>query len=188
MKQYIVKDLMVPISEYAVIREDDSIFEASLALESAQQAFDQSKYQHRGILVADKGGNIIGKLSQMDVLRALEPKYKEMKSDHPGMSKFGFSKKFLLSMLDTYELFDKPMDDICKKAGLEKVSQYMHTPTEGEFIDRNDSMDKAIHLLITGHHQSLLITKNNKIIGILRLTDVFASVFHTMKECDFNSK
>jgi len=28
-----------------------------------------------------------------------------------------------------------------------------------------------------------MVTQDNKIIGILRLTDVFASIFHTMKEC-----
>jgi hypothetical protein len=34
-----------------------------------------------------------------------------------------------------------------------------------------------------GHHQSLLVTRKEKILGILRLTDVFAAVFHKMKEC-----
>ena len=36
---------------------------------------------------------------------------------------------------------------------------------------------------VIGHHQSLLITRGDKIEGILRLTDVFAAVFHKMKEC-----
>jgi CBS-domain-containing membrane protein len=34
-----------------------------------------------------------------------------------------------------------------------------------------------------GHHQSLLVTAGEKIVGILRLTDVFAALFHKMKEC-----
>ena len=46
-------------------------------------------------------------------------------------------------------------------------------------------MDKAIHLLVVGRHQSLLVTKGEEITGLLKLTDVFASVFHTMKECGF---
>ena len=45
------------------------------------------------------------------------------------------------------------------------------------------SLDEAIHQLIMGHHQSLLVTRGEKIVGVLRLTDVFAAVFHTMKEC-----
>jgi CBS domain-containing protein len=185
MKNFIVKDLMVPLSEYAVISDDASIYEAVLALEKAQQAYDQTKYRHRGILVKNKEGNIVGKLVQLDVLRALEPKYEDMKSDTPGIAKYGFSRKFLLSMLETYKLFDKPLDDICRKAGLEKVSKYMHRPTEGEYIAEDDSLDRAIHLFVVGHHQSLLVTRGEKIVGLLRLTDVFAAVFHAMKNCQF---
>ncbi|MDA8137773.1 MAG: CBS domain-containing protein [Desulfobacteraceae bacterium] len=184
MKNYKVKDLMVPRAEYAVISEDASIYEAVLALEKAQQAFDQSRYQHRAILVENKKGQIMGKLGQLDILGALEPKYREMKGDTPGMAKFGFSKKFLLSMLETYELFNKPLDDLCKKAGQAKVKTFMHQPTEGEYIDANDSLDKAIHLLFVGRHQSLLVTEGKEITGLLRLTDVFAAVFHAIKECN----
>jgi CBS domain-containing protein len=183
MKNFKVKDLMVPRSEYAVISEEASIHEAVLALEKAQQEFDQTRYRHRAILVEDKNHRIVGKLGQLDILRSLEPKYQEMRTDTPGMAKYGFSKKFLLSMLETYQLFNKPMEDLCKKAGQEKVIKYMHRPTEGEYIDESDSLDKAIHLLVVGHHQSLLVTRKEEIVGLLRLTDVFAAVFHAMKEC-----
>lgn len=176
---------MVSRSEYAVISEDANIYEAVLALEKAQQDYDKSPYHHRAILVEDQNKKIVGKLSQIDVLRALEPKYKELQADMPGMAKYGFTKKFLLSMLETYSLFGKPMDDICRKAGQEKVADYLHRPTEGEYIDEDDSLDKAIHLMVVGYHQSLLVTKGNEITGLLRLTDVFASVFHAMKACNF---
>ena len=81
MEQYKVKNLMVPLSEYAVIPENATIFEAVLALEKAQQVFNQNNYQSRAILVKDDAGNIVGKLDQLDILRALEPKYGEIKSD-----------------------------------------------------------------------------------------------------------
>ncbi len=185
MKQYKVKNLMVPLSEYAVIPENATIFEAVLALEKTQQSFNQNSYQSRAILIEDSKGNIIGKLGQLDILRALEPKYAEIKSDMPGMAKYGFSKQFLLSILDTYKMFDKPLDDICRKAGMEKAVKYMHRPTEGEYISADESLDQAIHMLIVAHHQSLLVTQKKKIIGILRLTDVFANISKHMKECKF---
>lgn len=183
MKRYKVKDLMVPRSEYAVIAEDVSMYDAVVALEKAQRQFDQTRYRHRAILVEDRAHRIVGKLGQLDVLRSLEPKYEEMKSQTPGLDKFGFSKKFMLSMLETYQLFNQPMDDICNKAAQETVAKYMHRPTEGEYIDQDASLDQAIHLLILGHHQSLLVTSGEEIIGILRLTDVFAAVYHAMKTC-----
>lgn len=186
MKKLKVKDLMVPLQEYAVIGEESSIYEAVLALEKAQREFSQSqsRYRHRAILVEDKNHKIVGKLGQLDILRSLEPKYQEMKGDLAGMSKYGFSKTFLLSMLENYHLFDRPMDDVCRKAGQEKVHKYMHRPTEGEYVAENDCLDTAIHLLVVGRHQSLLVAREDAIVGLLRLTDVFTVVFDKMKACD----
>jgi len=182
VKSYKVKDLMVPLSEYATISQDASIFDAVSALEKAQEEFDATRYRHRAILVLGPGGKVIGKLSQWDLLRSLEPKYEEMK-DSRGLTKLGFSKTFMLSMLETYKMFDKPMEAICRKAAQQKVRTYMHAPTEGEYIDEQAALNEAIHLLVLGHHQSLLVTRNGEIVGILRLTDVFAAVFHAMKQC-----
>ena len=64
-----------------------------IALEKAQEKFDQSRYRHRAVLIYDKNDNIIGKVSQLDVLRALEPKYEAM--GIPGsLSRFGLTKRF----------------------------------------------------------------------------------------------
>ena len=184
MKSYLVKDVMVPLSEYATVSVDATLFDAVLSLESAQENFEDrhTRYRHRAILVLGKDGQVVGKLSQLDVLKALEPKYKDvLKSD--GLNRFGFSKQFIKSMLDEYQLFASPLDDICRKAGEQSVKNFMYAPTEGEYVSADDSLDVAIHQLIVGHHQSLLVTDGQKIIGILRLTDVFAAVFHKMKEC-----
>ena len=35
---------------------------------------------------------------------------------------------------------------------------------------------EAIHQLVMGRHQSLLVTKGKDIVGILRLTDVFREI------------
>jgi CBS domain containing-hemolysin-like protein len=87
------------------------------------------------------------------------------------------------SMLEDYQLFADSLDDICRKAGEQLVKNFMHALTEGEYISQGSDLAVAIHQLIIGHHQSLLVTDGEKIVGILRLTDVFAAVFHKMKEC-----
>ncbi len=184
MKSYLVKDLLVPLEEYATVDESATLYEAVLALEEAQEKFEDkhSRYSHRAILILDKTGNVVGKLSQLDVLKALEPKYQEMVQGK-GLHRYGFSKQFMKSMLEDYNLFASPLDDICRKAGEQNVKKFMYTPTEGEYVSENVSLDVAIHQLIMGHHQSLLVTRDEKIVGILRLTDVFAAVFHKMKGC-----
>ncbi len=183
MKSFIVSELMVPLSEYATVSEDATLYEAVVALEKAQDEFDETRYRHRAILVFDKKGKVVGKISQHDVLQGLEPKYGDMGERIP-VSRFGFSPKFLASMLEQFKLFDKPLDDICKKASEMKVKSFMTLPTEGEYIDQGASLDLAIHQLIMGHHQSLLVTGKNQIVGILRLTDVFKHICQRMKECN----
>jgi CBS domain-containing protein len=184
VKSYTVKDLMVPLSEYATVSEDATLYEAVLALEAAQEKFEDkhTRYRHRAILILDKAGNVVGKLGQLDVLKALEPKYQGMAAGE-GSHRFGFSKQFMKTMLEDYHLFANPLNDICRKAGEQNVKNFMYTPTEGEYVAEDASLDVAIHQLIMGHHQSLLVTRDQKIVGILRLTDVFAAVFHKMKDC-----
>ena len=177
-----MSDLMVPLSEYATVSEDATLYEAVLELERAQAEFDHTKYRHRAILVYDKNNVIIGKLSQMDVLRALEPKYAEMGTGK-GLGRYGFTKAFMTSMLDNFQLFEQPFTEICKKASLQNVTEFMSSFSEGEYVEGNATMDKAIHQFVLGNQQSLLVTHEGKVVGILRLTDMFAVVFHAMKEC-----
>jgi hypothetical protein len=42
VKNYLVKDLMVPLSEYATVPMESTLFEALLALEKSQEEFDHT--------------------------------------------------------------------------------------------------------------------------------------------------
>ena len=188
MKTIIVKNLMVPLAGYATVFEDASLYDAVLALEKAQIEFvDKTReygrryYGHRAILVYDKDKQIIGKVSQFDVLRALEPKYEEI-GYQKALAGFGFTRKFMKNMLDQFKLWDNPLDRICKKATEIKVKDIMYSPTEGEYVDEDASLDTAIHQLVMGRHQSLIVTRDGKIVGILRLVDVFINVCVKMKD------
>ena len=185
MKTTNLHELVVPLSEYATVSEDATLFEAVAALERAQADFDETRYRHRAILVLDKNEEVIGKLSQMDVLMALEPKYHEM-LDRKKLRTFGFTPAFMKSLLEDYHLFDEPMQDICRKAGEQNVEKHMHRPTKGEIITESASLGEAIHQMVLGHHQSLLVTRDSRIVGILRLTDVFSAVYNAMKACHIN--
>jgi hypothetical protein len=77
VKQYTIEHLMVPLSEYATVRVGSTLYEAILALEQAQEEFDQGRYKHRGMLVLNGHGRVIGKLNHLDALQALEPEIEE---------------------------------------------------------------------------------------------------------------
>ena len=180
MKTIIVKDLMVPRSEYATISEEANLFEAVTALDEAQKKFNRSQYTHRAVLVYDKDSKIVGKLSMLDMLVALEPKYGEM-GEIKEFYTHGFSKNFILALEEQYRLWDKPLGDVCRKATKLRVQECMTKPFAGEYIEEDASLSQAINQLVIGRLQSLLVTNSDEIVGILRLTDVFDGLYQNMK-------
>ncbi len=182
MKTYTVKELMVPISEYATVPEGSTLFEAVLALEKAQEEFGQKQYHHRAILILDKNRRVIGKLSQLGVLRALEPKDEDIEG-FDELSQFGFSQELVQGLWKERRVQGVPLKDLyVRTAGL-KVEDFMKAPAEGEYVEQDASLDIAVHQLVLGNHLALLVIKAREIVGILRLTDVFGAVLRDMKEC-----
>jgi len=181
VKTVTIKDLMVPLSKYATVNEEATLQEVIAALEAAQVRFDRGRYPHRAVLVLNDQGNIVGKVGQIDILRALEPKYDGLEQQS---SRFhtGFSRQFMKSMMESYHLWQQALQDICYKAADRKVKTFMVTPSEGEFVDENATLDEAIHQLVMGRHQSVLVLRQKKIVGILRLTDVFETVSNIMMQ------
>ncbi len=182
MEHNIVKDLMVPLTGFVAISEDDSLFDAVQALEKAFDTDKGMKFQRGAVLVSGKDGEVVGKVSQLDIIRALEPKYDKLDNAR-SMTRFGFNQKFIGAMLKQFNLWDKPLDEICRKAVRIKVKQFMYTLTEGEYVEQDAQLNEAVHKLVIGSHQSLLVTQEKKIIGILRLRDVFKEVCGRIKAC-----
>ena len=182
MKTIKVKDWMVPLDEHITISEDSTLQEAVLALEGAGERFDLRGYRHEAVLVLEKGGRVIGKLSQLDVLRCLEPKYAEL-GDMKKISGYGLSAEFLRSMIDRYDLWKAPLDEICRKASRMRVGDIAGPPLAGEIIEVEASINQAAHQLIIGHHQSLMATSKGEIVGVLLLTDMFQRIGERLKTC-----
>ncbi len=182
MKTKRVKDIMVPLSEYATVAEDGTLRDAVAALKKSQASYDRAKYRHRAILVYNKDNVIVGKVSLLSILRALEPKYDEMLSDK-GPLHMGFTRKFQKTMFESLKLWQNPMEQVCRKAAEIKVRTFMTTPEEHEIIGPDQELGEAIHQLVIGHHQSLLVSEGGKIVGILRLTDTFEAVAENILAC-----
>lgn len=183
MKTKTVKDIMTPLSEYGTISMEATLYEAAMALDEAQKEYDQNLRQHRVLLIADEDGRIVGKISQLDVLRALEPKGGHIENSR-SLSRFGVSRGYLKPMFNQCGFWDKPLIDICKYAGQLKVKRLLHAPAEGEYVDETASLAEAIHQLSLEHHQSLLVTRGKKIVGILRQRDMFKDVVETLSVCE----
>lgn len=183
METKIVKDFMVPLSEYATVSKDATLVEALVALKKAQTEYDPNRYRHRAVLIYDETNTIIGKLSFWDVLRSLEPKYEEMLSDS-GPLHVGFTRKYMQKMIEQLNLWEEPLENLCQKAGNQTAQKSMVIADEREIIEASASLNEAIHLFILGHHTSLFVAENGKIIGILKVADVFEAVSEAIMACD----
>ncbi len=183
MKNYKAKDLMVPLSEYATVAVGSTLHEAVLALEKAQEEFRENRCAHRAVLILDKDKQVVGKLSQLDFLRAMV--WKDKQAGEAGdISKFGFSSKAIVFHMERNRVESVSGEEILSTAAKSRVEDYMQTLSEGEYIDENTSMDTAVHQLTTGLHLSLLVTRGEEIVGVLRLSDVFAAAIHAMKKSE----
>ncbi|MDK9707218.1 MAG: CBS domain-containing protein [Desulforhopalus sp.] len=180
MERYLVKDLMVPISEYATVTVGTTFLEALQVLEKAQEAYTVSKYQHRAILVLDSTGSVVGKISQLRALKAIQPEV-EVTGEIDEIRHFRFSENYLTDLRDRYRLQGKIIKkETLIEAAEKKVEEFMQAPTPGEFVSEDCTLDIAIHRLIAGGHMSLLVIREKRIIGVLRVSDVFAALFHGM--------
>ncbi len=177
-----VQDLMRPLSEYRTISIETNLYQAAQALDQAQKEFEQNPKLNKILLLSDEHEEIVGKISQLDVLRVLEPKGKPV-GDLGSLSRFGVTPQYLKPMLDQCKFWDKPLIEICQDAGRLQVKKLIHAPAEGEFVEKDASLAEAIHQLALEHHQSLLVTGGNKIVGVLRQIDIFKEVFQTLSEC-----
>lgn len=180
VENYTVKDLTIPLSEYATVKIGTSLLGAIHALEKAQEDFTDTKYMHRAVLVLDEDDHVVGKISQSRALKAIEPEH-DYDAEIKKMKKFHFSDEYIARLRDLYGSRGKIMSkEILTAAATKKVEDFMQTPDIGEFVSEDNSLDTAIHRLVSGGHLSLLVTRDEKIVGILKLSDVFAAVFQEM--------
>jgi hypothetical protein len=89
----------------------------------------------------------------------------------------------LRSMIDRYELWKAPLNEICRKASRIRIGDITSSPLAGEFIEAEASINQAVHQLIIGQDQSLMVTSKGKTVGILLLADVFHKVGALIKPC-----
>ena len=183
MKTIAVKELMVPLEEYATVPLEATLYEAVLALENAQMTLDPSQHKHRAILVLDKSGKVLSKITMKNILLALEPNYGKVESTRV-LASSGYSPDLIKSMLDDHALWHEPLQFVCERATELKVNDFIQAPSEGEYVDENATLGAAINQLIVNPFHSLLVTSGDAVVGILRLSDVFTKICDVIKTCE----
>ena len=184
MEKMKVKELMVPIGEYVCIPEDASLGDAVLALEQARERCSAGSYAYTAVLVCTKADKELCKMSLLDVVRSLEPRYIEL-GDLQKYVGHGLSVEYLSSTMLEYGIWQTPFDNLCRKAKDVKVKTLVAAPLSGEIIDQDATLDRALHQV--GHFQSLLVRSGGEFVGLFRLADVFHEVARRIKVCELGA-
>jgi len=182
MRTITVRELMVPLEEYATVPQEATLLEAILALEKAQMTLDPSQHKHRAILVLDRSGKVVSKITMKNILIALEPNYGKVEGMDV-LERSGYSPDLIKDMLEDSALWAEPLQFVSERATKLKVSDFIQAPSEGEYIDENATLGEATHQLIVYPYHSLLVTSGDEVLGILRLSDVFTKICDEIKTC-----
>ncbi|MEF2144654.1 MAG: CBS domain-containing protein [Desulfovibrionaceae bacterium] len=181
MESINVKELMVPLSEYVRVDVDDTLSDCFRAMERDREEKGKGLHAHRDALVFSKNGEFMGKVTMKDVFLALEPTYKRILGLKKGES--SLSSDYVAKLFREYDLWTEPLKDLCNNASGMKVGEIMHNCEKDEFLDEGDNLGKALHKFVMGVHQPLIVTREGRVVGVLRLGDVFEQIRQLTMAC-----
>lgn len=173
MSEKTVQDIMLPLTEYAIVDGDATLAEALFALDDAQTLLAPGRHPHRAVLVRSSKGEITGKLGHLAFLRALLPERQAWESEEL-LVRAGVSKD-MRSMSDgIWEFLADDMLNVDEKVHHVKVKDVC-SPTSATIRD-NATLTEAIREF--SHHciLSLLVTREDRVVGVLRLADLFDEI------------
>ncbi len=173
-----VKKVMIPIARYVTVKKADALNDVLQALENSKGS--NSEHAHRDAIVVDENDIFLGKITMLDIFRALEPNYKKVQQES---TKGALTQDFVMKAVKEFNLWLEPMQDICGRGAHKTVSEVMHVPEKAEFIKEEENIELALHKYVMGVHQPLIVKKGDTVTGILRFGDVFEVIRQGILNC-----
>jgi len=178
MKKIHIKELMIPISKYVTVKKTDTLVDVLQALELAR---NENERAHRDAIVVDADGTFLGKVTMIDIFRSLEPNYQKMVSQ---VKDGTLTKAWVLKAVKAFNLWSEPEADICQRGARKTVAEVMHTPRSVEYLQEEDTLEKALNLYVMGIHQPLIVKSGETVTGVLRFGDMFEVVRKELLACN----
>lgn len=176
-----VGDLMLPLEEYATIREGCTIGEALAVLSKSQLGLTYDRHQHRAVLVLNRVGEVVGKLTHLSIIRSLDTDLLR-EGDRASLARAGLSPEFVNRLIRGARVFSGSLTRMARTASRVRVEDAM-VPV-GEGIERETPVGDAIRQMALLHAQSLIVLDRGKAVGIIRLSDVFEEVADLIRQGD----
>ena len=178
MKDILVKTVMIPISDYATVKRENNLTDVLHAVEQKGKA--EQGHAHRDAIVVDENGRFIGKVTMIDIFRALEPNYRKKHREQAGQT---LTDEFVRKAVKEFKLWLEPIESVCERGSKVTVADAMHTPEQSEYIKESDTLEKAMNCYVMGVHQPLIVKKGDEVTGVLRFGDIFEVVREQLLNC-----
>ncbi len=176
---------MIPVEKYPTVDKNSTMLDAILTLKKESEKAPSDIPQFRAVLVLDENKKVIGKVGHFAFLKGLEPKYQDL-FDIDKLSRAKLSSNFIESLFEKFSLWQDTPFDLCSIASKIKVSDIMQPISE--HVEEEESVSKTIHKIIMWQCLSVLVTRNEEVVGILRTSDIYQAIENYLTtECNKNN-
>jgi CBS domain-containing protein len=177
MKEILIKTVMIPLPDYVTIKETDTVYDMFQVLEKSKS---DGRHAHRDVIVVDDNGKFKGNVTMIDIFKTLEPNYKKLFENYEGKT---LTKDYVINAMRDFNLWVEPIKNICERGAAIKASEIMYVPKKAEYLQEDDSLEKALHEYVMGAHQPLIVKKGDTVTGVLRFGDLFEVIREHMLAC-----
>jgi CBS-domain-containing membrane protein len=176
-----VRDIMIPISNYAVARSHDTLSSAVPMLRTIYCSTERGKCTeagHRSILILDEHGALVGILNFASILAALIPEIAG-----------GISARLQsLGISMVYAQADSPDLDETRLSFRARVKKNAETKVKDLMlkirgsVDANASVLEALQLIYRNKINILPVYESGRLVGVVRDSDLFLIVAEILME------
>lgn len=185
----LVKDIMIPIEEFETIEVDDYLCSVLIKFKSHYEKFKHqadSRFS-KTIFVVDKPGNIIGKLSVYRFIRGLVPetsKKPEFRAIYSALtSRARQVSNDVFEFQEQFKWVHASFFNLVKQEALKSIRECM-VPVHA-VLKEEDGINWAIYMMSKNNVRELLVTRDNKVIGVVNFTRIFDELMNIIgPECE----
>ncbi len=172
-----VGDIMVLLEAYPRVLPNCTLSEAVEVMEQSRIEVLGQKSLPRVLLVIDEKYRLKGTARRRDIMRGLEPgflvahplNYRKKLFDvsiDPNLSEFNYD-KFVRGVR---EQASRPVSDVMKPVEL--------------ILDFEDHIIKAVYEMVSYGLSILPVTRNGRVVGVVRSVEVFSEIAHILHKTD----
>jgi|GEM_PF-409462 len=164
-----VKELIIPLTQYPHLNDDQTIDDAIQSFMEFR-AGQKERLHYSIIFVLNNQSQLVGKLTQMDIMRAFAPRlFQSLDAGKYDGKKVDFSD---LAMLHEERIFSE-----CGKNRMQPISPFIR-PIKFT-VSSETSMLTALLMMHSHQEFDIPVTENGSVIGVLRLEEVFTAMCNT---------